>query len=328
VDDYIASSPEFAKPILAHLRQVVHDGCPRVKETVESGRPEFLHQGKTLAVMAVFQTHCAFSFWLPSINQKIAESAVTVAESVNILGHVTKLGDLPSDGVLLSYLREATETIEARRRRSSETRAQGPLSRGIIFLLGAFLTAVFFPTVIANLDYNRRLNDKRLSLAHDAIEHDEQVNALVGEMTGELNIFWVDTNGLKISKPTMKAISEADTGFRKQWENFNNVAWFRYWDLLAEASATQAIRRVENDDLKSVVAKWIEATSTTNMHLGDLEIATLYKPDERKRALLIMQMEADRKNRDGFAYQIYSVLVKNTQPGVWKDLKGLFGNRD
>ncbi len=35
VDDYIENSADFARPILKHLRKVVHLGCPQVKETIK-----------------------------------------------------------------------------------------------------------------------------------------------------------------------------------------------------------------------------------------------------------------------------------------------------
>ena len=35
VDAYIARAPPFAKPILRHLRKLVHAGCPGVKETLK-----------------------------------------------------------------------------------------------------------------------------------------------------------------------------------------------------------------------------------------------------------------------------------------------------
>ena len=35
IDAYIAKSADFAKPILKHLRELVHQGCPHVEETVK-----------------------------------------------------------------------------------------------------------------------------------------------------------------------------------------------------------------------------------------------------------------------------------------------------
>lgn len=38
-DSYIATSAEFARPILTHLRELVHADCPEVEETVKWGHP-------------------------------------------------------------------------------------------------------------------------------------------------------------------------------------------------------------------------------------------------------------------------------------------------
>ena len=54
VDSYIAKSPDFAKPILLHLRQLVHSACPEVEETIKWGFPHFVHNG-LLCGMAAFK---------------------------------------------------------------------------------------------------------------------------------------------------------------------------------------------------------------------------------------------------------------------------------
>ena len=41
IDAYIAKQKEFAKPILTHLRDVVHAACPGVEETVKWSTPFF-----------------------------------------------------------------------------------------------------------------------------------------------------------------------------------------------------------------------------------------------------------------------------------------------
>ena len=62
VDDYIERSASFARPILKHLRRLVHTGCPQVEETIKWGFPHFEHQGM-LCSMAAFKQHCTFGFW-------------------------------------------------------------------------------------------------------------------------------------------------------------------------------------------------------------------------------------------------------------------------
>ena len=38
IDAYIAKSAEFARPILSHLRAVVHAACPEAEETLKWGK--------------------------------------------------------------------------------------------------------------------------------------------------------------------------------------------------------------------------------------------------------------------------------------------------
>jgi hypothetical protein len=62
VDRYIEKSAEFAKPILNHVRELVHSACPDVEETIKWGFPHFMYKG-ILCSMASFKQHCASGFW-------------------------------------------------------------------------------------------------------------------------------------------------------------------------------------------------------------------------------------------------------------------------
>src|SRR5689334_12855084 len=62
VDAFIERSAEFARPILRHLRKVVHASCPQAVETIKWGMPAFMYHG-ILCGMASFKKHCAFGFW-------------------------------------------------------------------------------------------------------------------------------------------------------------------------------------------------------------------------------------------------------------------------
>jgi uncharacterized protein YdhG (YjbR/CyaY superfamily) len=63
VDAYIEQSAEFARPILKHLRQVIHSACPTVQETIKWSMPHFVYDGTNLAGIAAFKQHCAFGLW-------------------------------------------------------------------------------------------------------------------------------------------------------------------------------------------------------------------------------------------------------------------------
>lgn len=45
IDAYIAKSAEFAKPILVHLRKLVHKACPDVEKTIKWSVASFDYKG-------------------------------------------------------------------------------------------------------------------------------------------------------------------------------------------------------------------------------------------------------------------------------------------
>lgn len=54
IDAYVAKSADFARPILKHLRSLVHEGCPDVAETMKWSTPHFDYEGP-LCGMAAFK---------------------------------------------------------------------------------------------------------------------------------------------------------------------------------------------------------------------------------------------------------------------------------
>ena len=67
IDAYIEKSQDFAKPILKHLRALVHKACPGVEETMKWSFPNYSYKGAILCNMASFKQHCAFGFWKASL---------------------------------------------------------------------------------------------------------------------------------------------------------------------------------------------------------------------------------------------------------------------
>ena len=62
VDAYIAKAAPFAQPILKHVREAVHSGCPEVQETIKWSVPSFEYKGPFCG-MAAFKKHVMFGFW-------------------------------------------------------------------------------------------------------------------------------------------------------------------------------------------------------------------------------------------------------------------------
>jgi uncharacterized protein YdeI (YjbR/CyaY-like superfamily) len=109
VDVYIDKSAGFAKPILKHLRKIVHAACPDVEETIKWQFPHFDYKG-IVCGMAAFKEHCAFGFWKGSLifgNKKPEE------EAMGQFGRITSLADLPNEKTLISYVRKAAQLNEA-----------------------------------------------------------------------------------------------------------------------------------------------------------------------------------------------------------------------
>lgn len=109
IDAYIAKSAEFARPILAHLRRVVHAGCPDVEETIKWGAPAFDYQGP-MCGMAAFKAHCMFGFWKGSLVSERAPG-LPPADEGGAWGfrRVGSLRDLPAEEMLIRLVREAAK---------------------------------------------------------------------------------------------------------------------------------------------------------------------------------------------------------------------------
>lgn len=104
VDAYIAKSADFARPILEHLREVVHEGCPEVEETIKWGFPNFQYKGM-LCNMAAFKEHCTFGFWKGSLVLDAADRQSD--QAMGQLGRITGLADLPPRKKLVAYVNKA-----------------------------------------------------------------------------------------------------------------------------------------------------------------------------------------------------------------------------
>lgn len=134
VDAYIAKSADFAKPILTHLRKLIHDTCPSVEETMKWSFPHFTYKApadrspRILCSMASFKQHCAFGFWYSEIGDSATREAQT-GPAMGQYGRITKLADLPTDKVLVKQIKDAIKVhdIGVKPRTSSKPTAKKEL---------------------------------------------------------------------------------------------------------------------------------------------------------------------------------------------------------
>lgn len=110
IDAYIAKSAEFAQPILTYLREVVHEGCPDVVETIKWGMPHFEHRG-IMCGMASFKEHCAFGFWKGSL--VVDPKEIKSVDAMGQFGRITSLKQLPPKKTLVGYVKKAAELNDA-----------------------------------------------------------------------------------------------------------------------------------------------------------------------------------------------------------------------
>ena len=113
IDAYVQKKADFAKPVLKHLRQLVHKACPGVEETIKWGMPYFDYKGNALCGMAAFKEHCTFLFWKARL-LKDPEKILQVEErgAMGNFDRITSLKDLPSDKILIAYIKEAAKLNE------------------------------------------------------------------------------------------------------------------------------------------------------------------------------------------------------------------------
>lgn len=113
IDAYIEKKADFAKPILKHLRKLVHKACTNAEETIKWGMPFFEYKGSVLCAMAGFKKHCTFMFWKAKLMkdpEKILQ--VTEREAMGNFGNIKSLKDLPADKILIAYIKEAAKLNE------------------------------------------------------------------------------------------------------------------------------------------------------------------------------------------------------------------------
>ena len=108
IDAYIASAAPFAQPILQRMRDLVHEACPGVEETMKWSMPTFMHAGSILAGMAAFKQHASFGYWKHAL--VLGEDAPR--DGMGSYGKLASLEDLPPKKQLLADIRKAMKLNE------------------------------------------------------------------------------------------------------------------------------------------------------------------------------------------------------------------------
>ncbi|MEP7141335.1 MAG: DUF5655 domain-containing protein [Ferruginibacter sp.] len=110
IDEYISKSADFAKPILNHLRELVHKTCPNAEEKMKWSFPHFDYKNEMMCSMAAFKQHCVFGFWKAALMKDpiLVENARSEV-AMGHLGRITAKKDLPADKTIIAWIKEAMQ---------------------------------------------------------------------------------------------------------------------------------------------------------------------------------------------------------------------------
>ena len=117
VDAYIDASADFARPLLAWMRERVHAAIPEVDEAIKWSRPAFLLGGRPFAMMVAFKAHASFGFW---------EHGAVAGETVEQFDRITGFADLPDAAAFEALVKAAAARLATGARPRRPARAPRP----------------------------------------------------------------------------------------------------------------------------------------------------------------------------------------------------------
>jgi uncharacterized protein YdeI (YjbR/CyaY-like superfamily) len=111
IDAYINKSAAFAQPILTHLRELVHKTVPDIEESIKWSMPFFTYKGQMYGNLAAFKAHCSFGLFGAAMREQLKKDGFD-SDGMGSLGKITSLKDLPSNKVLVGYIKQAAALID------------------------------------------------------------------------------------------------------------------------------------------------------------------------------------------------------------------------
>jgi uncharacterized protein YdeI (YjbR/CyaY-like superfamily) len=110
-DAYITDAPAYAKPILTKLRALFHKACPDIEEVMKWSFPHFEYRG-IVANMAAFKNYVRWGFWKAALMSDLHSLFEAMGDTTMGATKAATVDDLPSDKILIEYIREAVALNE------------------------------------------------------------------------------------------------------------------------------------------------------------------------------------------------------------------------
>ncbi len=140
-DDYIASAPEYAIPILEKIRKAMHKACPDVVETMKWSNPHYEHNG-ILGGVAAFKNHVNFGFWLGK-RMRDPEGLLEIMGKTEIaVMRFESVDELPSQKTLVAYVEEALRLNEIAAKSPANRKARAEQPAKALSVPGDFASAL------------------------------------------------------------------------------------------------------------------------------------------------------------------------------------------
>ena len=113
IDAYIERAAPFAQPILIRIRELVHEACPQVEETIKWSMPTFVHAGGILCGMAAFKQHASFGYWKHAlVVGEGGQADEKPRDGMGSYGKMASLKDLPPKKTMIAHIRKAMRLNE------------------------------------------------------------------------------------------------------------------------------------------------------------------------------------------------------------------------
>lgn len=109
VDAYITKSQDWARPILLHIREVLHAACPEVEETLKWSVPHYDYRGQMMCATAAFKEKVTLGFWRGPLIVGLGTGPDDVMEN---RGPLTSVKDLPSKKALTGLIKQAMKLTD------------------------------------------------------------------------------------------------------------------------------------------------------------------------------------------------------------------------
>lgn len=108
VDRYLAKKPKWAREMLAHLRELMHQADPEVEEVIKWGAP-FFQSPHLVAGMSGYTKHIRFCFWKGVDLKDTTGEFTVVGKSGMSAATWGSIEEMPADAKLLRMMKQAVK---------------------------------------------------------------------------------------------------------------------------------------------------------------------------------------------------------------------------